>query len=140
MQRSDWVWMSGWLSARFEVEVTVEWVLENLPRTRNGSVVGLNEYSDGSWAMWFKNRIYSQKLFDWCGNVQQVGRLTVTLHTGFLSLEETCEHIDRLRTKDDDTIIRHGPSTPGIERREAPLGPINATAARVMSVSILEDQ
>lgn len=90
-----------------------------------------DDWTDGCWAMWLKNRLTEAGAFASPGRRQVFGALYVVLHTGFLSLTETPEQLENLRRR-DPTKTRKGPDTPGIERgREPTAGPIDRTAARV---------
>lgn len=131
IERADWSWVAGWLTGRLGVTVGSDWVEANMPKKPSGRLVSGYWYSDGSWETWFKSRMRDQGMFGTFFRGTVFDRLTCELHIGFLSLEETAEHMENLR-REDKTKIKKGPDTPGIERREAPLGPINATAARVL--------
>lgn len=131
IESGEWSWVSGWLAGRLGIAVTADWVEANTPKLPNGSRVSGYWYSDGSWETWFKSRMRDQGMFGTVFRGTVFGRLTCELHVGFLSLEESAEHMENLR-REDKTKIRTGPDTPGIERREATKGPVNRTAARVM--------
>lgn len=128
----DYKWVAGFLAGRFGVTVSASQI-ERWWKSRPGGNPRLRcwDWSDGTFAMWLKNRLSDSNLLPVADVNPFNGSLPVELHVGFLSLEETAEMLARLR-KSDNTPVKTGPDTPGIERREAPKGAINRTAAKVL--------
>lgn len=123
-RRKDWAWIAGWVSARFGVSVSATWAKENRPLGRD--VV----WSDGSWSMYWKTQIIKDDLFEKPGGrPARFEDLKVPMHVFFLHLEETDEMLTRLRN--DNTVVRSGPSTPGIERTVEKPVPVDRVAGRV---------
>jgi hypothetical protein len=92
----------------------------------------VEDYADDDWRMWFSSRLEEVKKWPPCG-----GQLSVTfndygcpLHVFFISLEETDEMLARLHH--DPEKKKGGPSTPGIERTEIVLQPIDRVASLVV--------
>lgn len=144
----DWTFLAGWCSGRWGVEVDPArlgaavddfWVdeatRELADRTRLVDL-GLDAsclWSNGSWAMWLKNRVEEAAGKFPHGSAPRLGRLEVILHMGFLCVEELPWHLANLCRK-DDTPVPGGPSTPGIERTLTSPEPIDRTAAKVVGL------
>lgn len=138
----DASWVAGWLSARLMVDVPVATVAGWLDRLAD--IIGDRDgrgpddaarhrlrYTSGGWCdLWLRARLTEE---DWfkpgMGYAPEI-QLPVELHIGFLSVHETEEMLDRLRRR-DDTPVPAGPATPGIERTQEVVSPIDRVAARV---------
>lgn len=127
MRRHDWPWVAGWLSGRFGVDVSANWIASNKPKNGFGSC-----WSDGSWAMWWKRRLELAGLFRTARpSLNTFDLYGVPLNIGFIGIEETEEMKQRLPEKDGKPVNRI--ATPGIERTMQKPTPIDRVAARVVA-------
>lgn len=122
-------WVAGYVHARFGVLVPAsrigEWWAAAMLKFHGR--LGIFGWSDGTFAMWLKNRLSDAGLLPGSGVAKPIW-LGVELHVGFLSVEETPEQLAILRR--GETIQTGSPSSPGIKRRGT-IGPIDRVAARV---------
>src|SRR5688572_23481164 len=58
--RSDWAWLAGWITGRFGArKVKASWVEANKPKP--SKQFGLPEWSDATWAMFWKARLIQSR-------------------------------------------------------------------------------
>lgn len=130
MRAGDWTFVVGFVAGRFGVVVSMAQVERWWKRRPGGDPRNrCEDWSDGTFAMWLKNRLGEAGLLVGHPGDNSFGSLFVELHVGFLSVEETPEQLALLR-RSDSTPVRKGPDTPGIVRRGT-VGPVNRVVARV---------
>ena len=133
MSRRDVSWVTGWLCGRYGIAAGTEWVERCIKRA---AVKENSDWSDDSWAMWWKNRIAEAGLFGVPGcSPNSFDAYGCPMHVGFLHLEETDEMIEFLRNElaPDPDAKRRMVVSPGIERIQTSPLPIDRVAARVAS-------
>jgi hypothetical protein len=125
IDRLDVAWIVGWLSGRFEIDVSAEWVASIL---RNRSLPTYN--LDGPWSMWWKVRLEEIGSFPH-GSKAYCGLILNELHVFFVGIEETEEHLEFLR---NEGPLKDGLAvTSAISRTETMPLPINRVASRVVA-------
>ena len=135
VRRNDWCWVAGWVSGRFDVRVDSVWAHDRWRNRGPGRRSCGGNWSDGSWAMFWKAQLIKDGFFAHEAAGVETFRLTTEMHCFFISLEETPEMLERLRrvrNENDDGTKQRGTATPAIERILTSPEPIDATAARVV--------
>jgi hypothetical protein len=118
----------GYCAGAYDVDVTAEHAAAWCQRAAAWAAAYL---AAADWRMWLKNRVSEAGYLDSSGGGSPVNiNLPVALHVGFLYLEETPEHLTRLRR--NKTPVPDTLATPGITRTAVILRPIDRVAARVV--------
>jgi hypothetical protein len=126
--------IAGWLSRAWGVEITPKQVVPWAEHIwENHLNWGLGVWrSDGYLQMVLKNRAAEAGLFKHKSKQPSPIDFFTELHVFFISVEETEEHLHRLRSHRFEEV-NEGPTTPAIERSNlAEIHPINRTAAKVV--------
>ena len=141
MEASNWEWLAGWVSARFGVPVTGEWVRVTVAAHAGVHNPDRREFpdqmwwSDGSWAMWLKTQLIKQGRVPGAGcRASGYEAFYNELHTGFVCIPEDPDMLARLfgdRNPADAGTLARRLRTPAIARTLTMPDPIDRTAARV---------
>jgi hypothetical protein len=131
IQAGNWDELVEETIQRFQIPVTSN-EIKTAIEPRKSPVIGLT-WSEGTWWMWIKSRMEEAGMFRYAGkqSFESPDGWGVTLHVGFVSIEENEEHLRNLRT-----YLPFEPSRVARSKiiRSLPFGwvrPIDRTAARV---------
>lgn len=123
-------WLMGRLMLNIPEERVVAWV-EDLHYRLETFKGYTGEWGDGSIDLFFRAQMTKENLFESGNNYPPEIWLPVELHIGFVQLYESEEMLEQLR-RPDPSKVRTGPDTPGIERTQTVLTPIDSVAAKVV--------
>lgn len=88
-------------------------------------------WADDDWRMWFEVQLRSLGWEPWIGKSSDAKRMVVLLNVFFIHLEETELHLSRLRHYKHEEI-NPTLATPGIERTNQVVTPVDIVASRVV--------
>lgn len=127
----DWVWVAGWIAGRFGCEVEASWVTREINQY---PVRRETRYSDGSWAMFWKNRLAQHHKLPIAPRPDpEDDPICAVLHIAFVGIYEDDLMVARLPERGVDIgSKKRRASTPGIERVMTAPQPIDRVAARVV--------